>query len=93
MILTVPISIVTFLKIVFIKALFFVIIFICISYGIDYLIDLLDSVNLDLAKYGGSFGEGISYALNYLKVKEGIELILTAYNVRFLIRRIPFIGS
>nr|DAJ72357.1 MAG TPA: Protein of unknown function (DUF2523) [Inoviridae sp.] len=81
-----------FLKIVFIKALLFLIIFIAISYGIDYLIGLIETAQFDLSKYS-NFGEGISYFLNYIKLKEGIELILTAFNVRFLIRRIPFIGS
>lgn len=92
MILTVPISIVTFLKIVFLKAIIFIFIYVCISYGIDYLIGLLEGVQFDLSQYS-NFGDGISYALNYIKLKEGIELVLTAYNVRFLIRRIPFIGS
>nr|DAJ72356.1 MAG TPA: hypothetical protein [Inoviridae sp.] len=36
MILTVPVSIAMFLKIVFIKALLFLIIFIAISYGNDF---------------------------------------------------------
>ena len=92
MILTVPVSIAMFLKIVFIKALLFLIIFIAISYGIDYLVGLIETAQFDLSKYS-NFGEAISYFLNYIKLKEGIELILTAYNVRFLIRRIPFIGS
>lgn len=93
MIITVPVTIATFLKFVFIKALIVLMIYAAISYGIDYLLDLVNSLDLKLSDYAGDVGEGISFGLNYLKVKEGIELILTAYSVRFLIRRIPFIGS
>lgn len=93
MIITVPVTIATFLKFVFIKALIVMIIYIGISYGIDYLLELLQSLDFNLSNHAGSMGEGISFALNYIKIKEGIELILTAYSVRFLIRRIPFIGS
>lgn len=93
MIITIPVTIATFLKIVVIKAFIVLIIYICISYGIDYLLELIDILDLQLSNYAGEMGAGIAFALNYLKVKEGIELILTAYSVRFLIRRIPFIGS
>lgn len=93
MIITVPVTIATFLKFVFVKAFIILIIYICISYGIDYLLDLVNSLDFNLSNYAGDIGSGISFGLNYLRVKEGIELILTAYSVRFLIRRIPFIGS
>lgn len=93
MIITVPVTIATFLKFVFIKAIVVLIIYIGISYGIDYLIELLNALDFNLSGRGGDIGQGVSFALNYLKVKEGVELILTAYSVRFLIRRIPFIGS
>lgn len=93
MIITVPVTIATFLRFVFIKAMIVLMIYIAIEYGIDYLLDLLDSLDYNLSTYAGSLGEGISYILSYLKFKDGVSLILSAYSVRFLIRRIPFIGG
>ncbi|WMC01031.1 hypothetical protein [Inovirus D_HF2_144] len=93
MIITVPVSIATFLKFIFVKAMVVLIIYIAITYGIDYLLGLIDSLDYDLSNYAGGIGGGISYILDYLKVKDGISLILSAYSVRFLIRRIPFIGG
>lgn len=93
MIITVPVTIATFLKFLFVKAMIVLIIYIAITYGIDYLLSLLDSLDYNLSSYAGSFGQGISYILNYLKFKDGVSLVLSAYSVRFLIRRIPFIGG
>ncbi|WP_109079850.1 DUF2523 family protein [Aggregatibacter aphrophilus] len=93
MIITVPVTVATFLKFVFVKAMIVLIIYIAITYGIDYLLSLLESLDYNLSTYSGSLGQGISYILNYLKFKDGVSLILSAYSVRFLIRRIPFIGG
>uniref|UniRef100_A0AAU8B3Q5 DUF2523 domain-containing protein n=1 Tax=Dulem virus 57 TaxID=3145768 RepID=A0AAU8B3Q5_9VIRU len=93
MIITVPVTVATFLKFVFVKALLVFLIYLAMNYGIDYLLGLLEALDFKLSNYSGDMGAGIAFGLNYLKVKEGIKLILTAYTVRFLIRRIPFIGS
>ncbi|WP_109064064.1 DUF2523 family protein [Aggregatibacter kilianii] len=93
MIITVPVSVATFLRFVFIKAIVVLIIYIAIEYGISYLLSLIDGLDYDLKSYAGDLGQGVSYMLDYLKFKDGVSLILSAYSVRFLIRRIPFIGG
>lgn len=62
----------------------------------DGLLDILDrgiSPFLDPLVAGfENIPESVMYFLGFLQVPFGIACILSAYTIRFLIRRIPFIG-
>lgn len=45
-----------------------------------------------IASFGGSIPPGVGYFLHVMRVPEGLAMLLSAYVLRFLIRRIPVIG-
>jgi hypothetical protein len=46
----------------------------------------------NIGSFGAGIPDGVGYFLHVLKVPEGLAMIMGAYIVRFLIRRLPVIG-
>lgn len=45
-----------------------------------------------LASHSSVFTPEVWYFIDYFLIEEGIALVLSAYSVRFIIRRLPFVG-
>lgn len=47
---------------------------------------------VNASSYAGSIPDGVMYFVQPFNVGSGIAIMLSAFGIRFLIRRIPFIG-
>lgn len=70
------------------------VVFFGLAFLLEVVLDLLPAW-LDAAALSAGFSvltPEMWYFIDYFRVIEGLSLLLSAYALRFLIRRIPFIG-
>jgi hypothetical protein len=63
----------------------------------DAIIVIVDAIPLpawyaDVVLSSGSVGNGMLWAVNFLSLDAGLPIVLSAYSVRFFIRRLPVVG-
>lgn len=82
----------TFLvKSVLVKFVTFFALFFIVSGFIEYLAPLLPNASSLNSSFGG-IGAGVWYFLDLFQVSTGVSAVVSAYTLRFMIRRIPVIG-
>jgi hypothetical protein len=76
---------------ILVKFVTFFALFFVVSGFIDYLAPLLPNAGALNASFG-NIGSGVWYFLDLFQFSTGISAIISAYTLRFMIRRIPVIG-
>lgn len=77
---------------ILIKIVFYVALFYFTSEAMGYLSGKLSGVALDAGGFMGSVAPAVQYFLAIFRIDVGLPAIISAYVLRFSIRRMPVVG-